>query len=69
MTPTFRSTQLNTLNVASNIHCQASVLRTVGTIQGRSIPALTIRLNRKWWFRRSAAPIPSASLRIVAIKV
>jgi hypothetical protein len=60
---------LNTLNVASNIHCQASVLRTVGTIQGSSIPALTIRLNRKWWFRRSAAPIPRASLRIVAMKV
>ena len=33
------SIQLNTLNVASNIHCHASVLRTVGMIQGRSIPA------------------------------
>jgi len=47
MTPMFRSTQLNTLNVASNIHCQARVLRTVGTIQGKSIDARTIRLNRK----------------------
>jgi len=69
MSPTFMSTQLNTLNVASNIHCQASVLRTVGTIQGRSIPARTIRLNRKWWFRSSAATIPRASLKKVAMKV
>ena len=63
------SIQLNTLNVASNIHCQASVLRTVGTIHGRSMDARTIRLNRKWWFRSSAASMPSASLRTVAMKV
>ena len=30
MSPAFRSIQLNTLNVASNIHCQASVLRPSG---------------------------------------
>ncbi len=48
ISPAFMSIQLNTLNVASNIHCQASVLRTVGTIQGRSMDARTIRLNRKW---------------------
>jgi hypothetical protein len=69
ISPAFMSIQLNTLNVASNIHCQASVLRTVGTIQGRSIDARTIRLKRKWWFRSSAAAMPSASLRAVAMNV
>ena len=69
MMPALMSIQLNTLNVESNIHCQASVLSTVGMIHGRSIPARTIRLNRKWWFRRSAVTIPRASLKNVAMNV
>jgi len=35
----------------------------------QSIEARTIRLNRKCWFRSSAAPIPRASLRAVAMNV
>ena len=69
MRPAFIRTQLKTLNVASNIHCHASVLRTVGTIQGSSMDARTILLNLKWLFSSSAASMPNASLRIVATNV
>src|SRR2546425_3894392 len=62
MRPSLKSDQLSTLNVGSNIHFQAKVESTVGTMKGRSIEARTRRLPRKWRFRGGARPMPRGGL-------
>ena len=60
---------MNTLNVASNIHSQASVLSTVGTMNGSSTVARVTRASRNLRLSRTASHIPSAALNTVAMKV
>ena len=61
--------QLNTLNVASNIHNHAKVLSTVGTINGRRTAARVKRENRNLRFRIRASHMPKVVLKIVATVV
>src|SRR3972149_1602987 len=61
--------QLKTLNVASNIHTQASPLSTVGTMKGSRITARVKRENANLGQRISPSHIPSTVLKIVAIVV
>ena len=58
-----------TLNVASNIHNQASVLSTVGMIHGNRKAARTSPLQRKVLFSTSARAMPNTSLSTVAMAV
>ena len=55
--------------MGSNIHRHAKVESTVGTMNGSSMAARTMRLPRKWRFSRRASHIPSASLKMVAQNV
>ena len=55
--------------MGSNIQRHAKVESTVGMMNGSSIDARTMRLPRKWRFRRSASHMPSTSLKIVAQNV
>src|SRR5438105_7564634 len=67
--PIRKRSQFSTLNVGSNIQRHAKVDSTVGTMNGSSIEARTIRLNLKWRFIRRASHMPSASLKSVAQNV
>ena len=58
-------TQLITLKVGSNIQRQASVLSTVGMMNGRSRAARTNRCRGKAWLRSKAMTSPSTSLKTV----
>ena len=69
MKPAWKSSQLSTLKVGSNIHRHAKVLSTVGTMKGRSMEARTIRLPRKCRLSKRASHIPSVSLKMVAQNV
>ena len=60
---------MKTLKVASNIHSQASVLSTVGTMNGSSTAARVNRARRNLRLSRTASHIPSAALKIVAMMV
>jgi hypothetical protein len=60
---------LITLKVASNIHNQASALRTVGMIQGSKKAARTSPFPRKVLFNTRARAMPNPSLRMVAAAV
>ena len=64
-----RRVQLNTLNVASNIHSQASVLRTVGTIKGSNTVARVIFARRNLRFSNTASHMPRTALKTVATVV
>jgi len=64
-----RIIQLNTLKVESNIQSQASVLSTVGTINGNSTKALVNRANANLRFSSTASHMPRTVLNTVAAKV
>ena len=55
--------------MASNIHSQASVLSTVGTMNGSSTADRVTRCRRNLRLSRIASHIPSAALNTVAMKV
>ena len=58
-----------TLKVASNIHTQDSVLKTVGTMKGSKIAARVMREKRNLRCRSNASPMPSPVLNTVATAV
>ena len=63
-----RSPQLNTLNVASNIHTQARPLSTVGTMNGSKTVARMKRAKRILRFSKTASHMPKTALRTVAVE-
>src|SRR5437870_8126788 len=69
MKPARKSGQLSTLNVGSNIQRQAKVESTVGTMNGSSMDARTMRLPRKVRLSSKASHMPSDSLKMVAQNV
>src|SRR4026207_2503833 len=69
MKPVGYRSQFSTLKVGSNIHRHAKADSTVGMMNGSSIEARTMRLNRKWRFSSSASHMPSVSLKAVAQNV
>src|SRR5262245_43239139 len=64
-----RSAQLNTLNVASNIHSQARPLSTVGTMNGSKTVARMKRAKRILRFSNTASHMPKTVFRTVAATV
>ena len=69
MSPKYIRPRLNSPMPGSRIHCQATVLSTVGTMNGSRSTARAIPLNRKFWCITSAIARPPPSLRIVAAAV
>src|SRR6059036_2944319 len=69
MKPLWYRSQFSTLKVGSNIQRHAKVESTVGTMNGRSMEARTMRLPRKLRFRSRASHMPSVNLKIVAQNV
>jgi hypothetical protein len=67
--PRWNMIQFRMLKVGSNIHFQASVERTVGTIHGSSMEARISRLNPRRLFSIRATAIPRANFRKVATAV
>ena len=61
--------QLKMLNAGSSIHIQATVLSTVGTMNGSSSTARTRFFMRKFWFIATARPSPPTIFRSVATPV
>ena len=61
--------QLRTLNAGSRIHIQATVLSTVGTMNGSSSSARMMFFIRKCWFIASARPSPPTIFSTVATAV
>ena len=61
--------QLTTLNAGSSIHIQATVLSTVGTMNGSSSTARTRFFMRNCWFIASARPSPPTIFSNVAAMV
>ena len=60
------SSRLTTLKAGSSIHSQATVLSTVGTMNGSSSSARTRFFMRKCWFMASARPSPPTIFSSVA---
>ena len=58
--------RLTTLNAGSSIHSHATVLSTVGTMNGSSRSARTSLFIRKFWFIASARPRPPIIFNTVA---
>ena len=69
MKPVWYRSQFITLKVGSNIQRQAKADSTVGMMNGSSIEARTMRLNRKWRLSSNASHMPSVSLNTVAQNV
>jgi hypothetical protein len=61
--------RLTTLKAGSSIHSQATVLSTVGTMNGNSNNARTRFFMRKCWFMASARPSPPTIFSSVATPV
>jgi len=61
--------RLNSPMPGSRIHCHATVLSTVGTMNGRSNSARAAPLNRKFWCITSAMTSPPPSFNAVAAAV
>ena len=53
----------------SRIHCHATVLSTVGTMNGSRSMARVTAFIRKLWFITSAMPSPPEAFRMVATPV
>ena len=68
-TPAATSNQLSTLKAGSRIHIQATVLNTVGTMNGNSINARTRFLSGNCWFIASARARPPTIFNNVATAV
>ena len=68
-TPSSISSRLTTLKAGSSIHNQATVLSTVGTINGNSSSARTRFFMRKCWFIARARPSPPTIFNSVATPV
>ena len=67
--PSATSIRLTTLKAGSSIHSQATVLSTVGTMNGNSSSARTRFFMRKCWFMASARPSPPIIFKSVATPV
>ena len=67
--PSATMSRLTTLKAGSSIHSQATVLSTVGTINGSSSSARTRFFMRKCWFMASARPSPPIIFKTVATPV
>ena len=67
--PSATSMRLTTLKAGSSIHSQATVLSTVGTMNGNSSSARTRFFILKCWFMASARPRPPTIFRKVATPV
>ena len=63
------SIRLTTLNAGSSIHIHATVLSTVGTMNGSSSAARIRFFIRKCWFIASASPRPPTIFSTVATPV
>ena len=68
-TPSAIRNQLKTLKAGSRIHIQATVLNTVGTMNGSSISARTRFFIGNCWFIASASASPPTIFSTVAIAV
>ena len=68
-TPTASRNQLSTLNAGSRIHIQATVLRTVGTMNGNSSKARTRFFSGNCWFIAKANASPPTIFNNVAAAV
>ena len=68
-TPSATRNQLSTLKAGSRIHIQATVLNTVGTMNGNSSNARTRFLSGNCWFIASASPRPPTIFSNVATAV
>ena len=64
--PSATSSRLTTLKAGSSIHSHATVLSTVGTMNGSSSSARTRFFMRKCWFIASARPSPPTIFSSVA---
>src|SRR5262245_19837779 len=69
MAPRWKSIQLMTLKVGSNIHFQAKVDSTVGMMNGSRMNARVNALPRKLRLSSSASHSPSPSLKTVVTPV
>ena len=67
--PSSTQSRLTTLKAGSSIHSQATVLSTVGTMNGSSSTARTRFFIRKCWFIASASPSPPTIFKRVAATV
>src|SRR3954466_10053006 len=63
------SNRLTTLKAGSSIHIQATVLSTVGTMNGSSSNARTMFFMRKFWFIASARQSPPTIFSRVATRI
>ena len=68
-TPSPMRIRLTTLKAGSSIHIQATVLNTVGTMNGNSSTARTRFFIRKCWFIARARPSPPTIFNKVATMV
>ena len=68
-TPSLMRNQLKTLKAGSRIHIQATVLSTVGTMNGNSSTARTRFFIRNCWFMARASPKPPTAFNSVAMPV
>ena len=67
--PSASRNQLSTLNAGSRIHIQATVLRTVGTMNGNSSNARTRFFSGNCWFIANAKASPPTIFSNVAAAV
>src|SRR5207237_8856434 len=67
--PLTTSNPLNRPMAGSRIHCHATVLSTVGTMNGRSSIARAKDFSLKLWFITSAMPSPPEAFTMVATPV
>ena len=67
--PKYIKPRLNNPMPGSRIHCHATVLSTVGTMNGSSSRARVMAFIRKFWCITSAMPRPPANLSTVAAPV